>query len=59
VFISIESINQGDMGKKKSIDYISQRNPLSPAQGKDAQVKIVLMASSLDKDEKWFKEESS
>jgi hypothetical protein len=32
---------------------------LSLAQGKVAQVKIMLMPSSLDKDEKWLKEESS
>jgi hypothetical protein len=32
---------------------------LSPAQGKVAQVKIMLMPSSLDEDEKWLKEESS
>jgi hypothetical protein len=32
---------------------------LSPAQGKVAQVKIILMPSSLDKVEKRIKEESS
>jgi hypothetical protein len=47
------------MDKERSIDCISQRNPLSPAQGKVAQVKILLMPSSLDKDEKRLKEESS
>jgi hypothetical protein len=47
------------MDKKRSLDSISQRNPLSSAQGKVAQVKIMLMPSSLDKDEKRLKEESS
>jgi hypothetical protein len=47
------------MDKKGRLDCISQRNPLSPAQGKVAQVKIMLMPSSLDKDEKRLKEESS
>jgi hypothetical protein len=32
---------------------------LSRAQGKVAQVKIMLIPSSLDKDERWLKEESS
>jgi hypothetical protein len=57
--IFIESRNQGDMDKKRSLNSISQRNSLSPAQGKVAQVKIMLMPSSLDEDEKWLKEESS
>jgi hypothetical protein len=43
---------QGDMEKKMSLDYIRQRNLLSPAQGKVAQVKIMLRPSSFDKDEK-------
>jgi hypothetical protein len=51
--------NQGDMNKKRLLDRISQRNPLPLAQGKVAQVKIMLMPSNLDKDEKWLKEESS
>jgi hypothetical protein len=50
--IFIESRNQCDMDKKRSLDSISQRNPLSPAQGKVAQVKIMLIPSSLDIDEK-------
>jgi hypothetical protein len=52
VLIFIESSNQGDMDKKKSLDCISQKNPLSPAQGNVAQVKIMLIPSSFDKDEK-------
>jgi hypothetical protein len=59
VLIFIESRNQCDMDKKRSLDSISQRNPLSTAQDKVAQVKIMLMPSSLDKDEKRLKEESS
>jgi hypothetical protein len=55
----IESRNQGDMDKKTSCDCISKRNSLTPAQGKVAQVKIKLIPSSLDKDEKQHKEESS
>jgi hypothetical protein len=55
----IESRNQGDMNKKTSHDCISQRNPLSSAQSKVAQVKIMLISSSLDKYEKWHKKESS
>jgi hypothetical protein len=47
------------MNKKRSLDSISQRNPLSPAQGEVTQVKIMLMPSSLDKEEKQHKEESS
>jgi hypothetical protein len=46
------------MDKKRRLNC-TQRNPLSLAQGKVAQVKIMLMPSSLDKDEKWPKEESS
>jgi hypothetical protein len=56
VLIFIESRNQGDMDKKRSLDFISQRNPLSPAQGKVAPVKIMLIPLSLDKDEKRHKE---
>jgi hypothetical protein len=52
VLICVESRNQGDMDKKRRLDYISQRNPLSLSQGEVAQVKIMLMPSSLDKDEK-------
>jgi hypothetical protein len=59
VLIFVESRNQEDMDKKRRLDCISQRNSLSPAQGKLAQVKIMLMPSSLDKDEKRLKEESS
>jgi hypothetical protein len=59
VLIFVGSRNQGDMDKKRHLDCISQRNPLSPAQIKVAQVKIMLMPSSLDKDEKRLKEESS
>jgi hypothetical protein len=44
---------------KRRLDWISQRNPLSSAQGKVPQVKIILMRSSLDRDEKRLKEESS
>jgi hypothetical protein len=47
------------MDKKRSLDCISLRNPLSAAQGKVAQVKIMLMPSSLDQDEKQHREESS
>jgi hypothetical protein len=59
VLIFIKSRNQDDMNKKRSLDSISQRNPLSPAQGEVTQVKIMLMPSSLDKEEKQHKEESS
>jgi hypothetical protein len=59
VLIFVESRNQGDMDKKRRLNCITQRNPLSSAQGKVAQVKIMLMPSSLDKDEKQHKEESS
>jgi hypothetical protein len=52
VLIFVESRNQGDMNKKRRLDCISQRNSLSLAQGKVAQVKIMLMPSSLDRDEK-------
>jgi hypothetical protein len=47
------------MDKKRHLDSISQRSILSLAQGKVTHVKIMLMPSSLDKDEKWLKEESS
>jgi hypothetical protein len=59
VLIFIESRNQGIMDKKMSLDYIRQINPLSPAQGKVAQVNIMLIPSILDKDEKRQKEESN
>jgi hypothetical protein len=59
VLIFVESRNQGDMDKKRCLNCITQRNPLTPAQDKVAQVKIMLIPSSLDKDEKWLKEESS
>jgi hypothetical protein len=59
VLIFIESRNQGDMDKKRRLNIITQRNSLSPTQDKVAQVKIMLKPSSLDKDEKWLKEESS
>jgi hypothetical protein len=59
VLIFIESRNQGGMDKKRSLDSISQRNPLSLAQGKVSQVKIMLMPSSLDKDEKRLNKELS
>jgi hypothetical protein len=45
------------MDKKRSLDYIGQRNSLSPAQGKVSQVKIILRPSSFDKDKKHQKEE--
>jgi hypothetical protein len=45
-----------DMDKKRNHDYISQRNPLLPAQGRVTQVKIMLRLSSFDKDEKRQKE---
>jgi hypothetical protein len=47
------------MDKKRSHDYIRWRNPLSPAQVKVTQVKIMLRLSSFDKDEKQQKEEST
>jgi hypothetical protein len=47
------------MEKKTRLNCITQRNPLSLAQGKVAQVKIMLIPSSLYKDEKRLKEESS
>jgi hypothetical protein len=47
------------MDEKWSLVYIRRRNPLSPAQGKVAQVKIMLRPSSFDKDEKRRKKESS
>jgi hypothetical protein len=59
VLIFIELRNQGDIDNKRSIDCISQRNLLSPVQGKVAQVKIMLIPSSLDKDENRLKKESS
>jgi hypothetical protein len=59
VLIFIESRNQCDMDKKRSLDSISQKNPLSPTQGKISQVKIILMPSSLDRDQNRLKEKSS
>jgi hypothetical protein len=59
VLIFVESRNQGDMDKKRHLGCISQRSMLSPAQGKVAQFNIMLKPSSLDKDEKQLKEESS
>jgi hypothetical protein len=59
VLIFVVSRNQGDMDKKRCFRCISQRSLVSSAKGKVAQVKIMLMPSSLDKDEKRFKEESS
>jgi hypothetical protein len=47
------------MDNKRNINCISQRNLLSLVEGKVAQVKIMLMPLSLDKDEKRLKEESS
>jgi hypothetical protein len=47
------------MDKKRSLDYTSPRNPLSPAQGKVAQVKIILTPSGFDEDEKRQRGESS
>jgi hypothetical protein len=55
VLIFVESRNQGDMDKKRRLNCITQRNLLSLDQGKVAQVKIMLMPSSLDKDEKLLK----
>jgi hypothetical protein len=52
VLIFVESRNQGDMDKKRCPDCISQRNSLSLAQAKVAQVKIMLTPSSVYKDEK-------
>jgi hypothetical protein len=47
------------MNKKRNLDYIRQRNPLSLDQDKVAQVKIMLRPSNFDKDEERQKEESS
>jgi hypothetical protein len=55
VLIFVESRNQGDMDKRRCPNCISQRNPLSLAQGKVSQVKIMLTPSSVYKDEKWQK----
>jgi hypothetical protein len=49
VLIFSGSRNRTDTNKKRRPDHISQRNPLSPAQGQVAQVKIMMMPSSLDK----------
>jgi hypothetical protein len=43
------------MDKNRCPDCISQRNPLSPTEGKVAQVKIMLTPSTIYKDEKWQK----
>jgi hypothetical protein len=59
VLIFVVSRNQGDMDKKRRLGCISQKSLVSLAQGKVTQVKIMLMPSSLDKDEKRLKEESS
>jgi hypothetical protein len=59
VLIFVELRNQADMDKKRHLNCIIQRNPLSLAEGRIAQVKIMLMPSSLDKNEKRLKEESS
>jgi hypothetical protein len=59
VLIFVESRNQVDIDKKRRLNCITQRNLLSSAQGKVDQVKIMLMPSSLDKDEIQLKEESS
>jgi hypothetical protein len=55
VLIFVESRNQVDKDKERNLDYLSQKSLLSPAQGKVTQVKILLMPSSLDKDEKRLK----
>jgi hypothetical protein len=47
------------MDKKRHLGCISQRSLVSPAQGKVTLVKIMLMPSILDKDEKCLKEKSS
>jgi hypothetical protein len=59
VLIFVESRNQGDMDKKRHLNCITQRNPLSLAQGKVSQVEFMLMQSSMDKDEKRLKEKSN
>jgi hypothetical protein len=59
VLIFVVSRNPGDMDKKRHLGSISQRSLVSPAQGKVTQVKIMLMPSICDKDEKWLTEESS
>jgi hypothetical protein len=59
VLIFVVSRNRGDMDKKRRLGCISQRSLVSLAQGKVTQVKIMLMPSTLDKDEKRLKEESS
>jgi hypothetical protein len=59
VLIFVVSRNQGDMDKKRRLGCISERSLVSLTQGKVTQVKIMLMPSSLDKDEKQLKEESS
>jgi hypothetical protein len=47
------------MDKKWSLDCIRWTDPLTPAQGKVGQVKIMLRPSSFDEVEKLQKEESS
>jgi hypothetical protein len=51
--------NQGDMDKKRCLGCTSQRSLASPAQGKVTLVKTMLMPSSLERNEKRLKEESS
>jgi hypothetical protein len=58
VLIFVESRNQVDMDKKRRLNCITQRNPLFLTQGKVLKSSM-LMPSSLDKDEKRLKEESS
>jgi hypothetical protein len=59
VLIFVGSRNQCDMDKKRRLDHISKKKLLSLPQGNVAQVKIMLMPSILDKDEKRLKEETS
>jgi hypothetical protein len=59
VLIFVVSRNQGDMDKKRHLGCISQRSLVSPAKVKVTQVKIMLMPSSSNKDEKRLKEKSS
>jgi hypothetical protein len=56
VLTFIESRNQGDMDKRRSLDYIRRRGPLSLTQGKVAEVKIMLRPSSFDEVKKRQKE---
>jgi hypothetical protein len=59
VLVFVVSRNQRDMDKKRHLSCISQRSLVSLAQGKVTQVKIMLMPSCLDNDEKRLKEEPS